>query len=336
MSDLVSIVIPAFNQLSYCEQCVSSIQQGTDWPYRLILVDNGSTDGVGKYFDQVPGASVIHSATNVGFAAGTNLGLAHAEGHVLLLNSDTVVPNGWLSRLMQSLLADPRRGAVGPCSNYVSGEQQIATPTLSSMEEINRFANDLAVRRKGVTRVTQRLVGFCLLVRDRVFDEVGMLDEQFGIGNFEDDDYCLRIMKSGYECRIADDCFVFHYGNRTFQSMGIVGDSFHALCDTNGQRFAAKWDEASLHSVSRQLAELALQTYDGGDLAAAMRLMKEAIARGPRIAENYVDLAAILERAGSREKALEYLRRAQSLAPASSPIVEKLATLERDVANGER
>ncbi|MEA3365964.1 MAG: glycosyltransferase, partial [Candidatus Hydrogenedentes bacterium] len=119
----ISVIIPAFNQVNYCRQCIQSIRMHTDREYRLILVDNGSTDGVSEFFDSVPGATVVHSDANLGFAGGVNLGFDHADGHVLLLNSDTLVPKGWLGILQHALLEEDDIGMVGPMSNCVSGPQ---------------------------------------------------------------------------------------------------------------------------------------------------------------------------------------------------------------------
>ena len=71
----ISIVIPAFNQLEYCRACIESIRRVTERAYRLILVDNGSSDGVSEYFDSLDGADVVHVPENLGFPAGSNLGL---------------------------------------------------------------------------------------------------------------------------------------------------------------------------------------------------------------------------------------------------------------------
>ena len=133
METPISIIIPAFNQLEYCRQCVQSILIHTQRPCRLILVDNGSTDGVSEYFDSVPGAMAVHAGRNLGFAGGVNLGLQHAEGHVLLLNSDTIVPRRWLERLEAALLCAEDIGIVGPRSNCVSGIQQIDGLELGSV-----------------------------------------------------------------------------------------------------------------------------------------------------------------------------------------------------------
>ncbi|MCX5758136.1 MAG: glycosyltransferase family 2 protein, partial [Candidatus Hydrogenedentes bacterium] len=193
MAKLVSIIIPAFNQLHYCRQCVESIVANTDGPYRLILVDNGSTDGVREYFDSVSGAIALHAEQNLGFAGGVNLGLARAEGHVLLLNSDTLVPPGWLGRLVNALESSDGIGMVGPLSNCVSGSQQLDGLSFTSTDEVHAFAGDLAQRNAGRLRDVARLVGFCLLIREEAFKAVGIFDESYGIGNFEDDDYCLRV-----------------------------------------------------------------------------------------------------------------------------------------------
>ena len=116
----------------------------------------------------------------------------------MLLNSDTLTPKGWLDRLLAALNQADDIAMVGPMSNCVSGSQQIDGLTFDSMDAINIYASTLAESHHGHLRETARLVGFCLLIRDRVVQELGPLDEQYGIGNYEDDDYCMRAMRAGY------------------------------------------------------------------------------------------------------------------------------------------
>ena len=170
----VSIIIPAFNQAAYCRQCVASIQANTRHPYRLILVDNGSTDGVGPLFDQVPGAITIHAETNRGFAGGVNLGLERAEGHVVLLNSDTLVPKTWLTRLAAALEQAPDIGAVGPMSNYVAGGQLIPNLDFGTLDQISAFSDELARTQAGQFTEVDRLIGFCMLIREEAVERVGV------------------------------------------------------------------------------------------------------------------------------------------------------------------
>lgn len=317
---MISIVIPAFNQVEYCRQCVHSVLLNTEPPYKLILVDNGSTDDVPAFFDSVPGATVVHSPTNLGFAGGVNLGLERAEGHVLLLNSDTLTPRSWLRRLERALDQSEGIGMVGPRSNCVSGGQQIDGLAFSSLEEITVFADDLAVRRAGVVRDVARLVGFCLLIRDRVVQEIGRFDESYGIGNFEDDDYCLRVLRAGYRLCVAEDAFVFHYGSRTLIGMGMVDMAWQELIGRNERIFSEKWavrpeERSDAVQQSRRLNQEARRAFEDASFAEAIRLYKTAIETAPTYEINYNDLGATLWKMGERERACEQFRRALRLNP---------------------
>lgn len=320
MSEMVSIVIPAFNQLEYCRQCVHSVRAYTRQPFRLILVDNGSTDGVGEFFDAEAGGDVIavHAPVNLGFAGGVNLGLERAEGHPLLLNSDTLVPEGWLERLVAAMMQSPDIGMVGPRSNCVSGAQQIDGLALASLDEINAFARDLAIRNAGKVRDAARLVGFCLLIRDKVFSELGPFDDRYGIGNFEDDDYCIRALRAGYRLCVAEDAFVFHYGSRTFLGMGMGEQDWQELIRTNEQRFYEKWQAApeercDAAQESKRLNRKAQEAVARGDVKEALELFKAAIESFPLLEANYNDLGVLLWQMGETDRAFQQFARALRL-----------------------
>lgn len=316
METPISIIIPAFNQLEYCRQCIHSLLLNTSRAHRLILVDNGSTDGVGAFFDSIPGAVSLHAGKNLGFAGGVNLGLEQAEGHVLLLNSDTIVPRGWLERLEKALLQAEDIGIVGPRSNCVSGLQQIDGLELNCLEEIDAFAEQLAQTNAGRLTETTRLVGFCMLIRDRTAAQVGRFDEAFGIGNFEDDDYCLRALRAGYRLRVAEDCFVFHYGGRTFRAMGLVEDQWRELINRNERIFLDKWSgRAEALERSRALNQQARAAFERGDTLESLRLYKEAITAAPFDEVNYNDLGVALWQWGEHQKAVEYFERALQCRP---------------------
>lgn len=320
MTAPVSIIIPAHNQLEYCRQCIHSIQTHTDYAYRLILVDNASTDGVSDYFDTIQDAVVIHSKANLGFPGGVNLGLSHAVGHVLILNSDTIVPPRWLSRLVQALDQSPRIGIVGPKSNYVSGPQLVPDITLATLDAIHSFADGLHARHGPALTDVDRLVGFCMLIRDTAFRDVGRFDESFGIGNFEDDDYCLRARRAGYRVCIAEGCFVFHYGSRTFQSLGYDSSRFDALIRHNESIFNEKWGLPKDHPsrswhVSLRLNREARAFLDAGNLVGALNTLKEAVAVCPTFEQNYNDVGVILWRLGEKEQAYRQFVRAVRLNP---------------------
>eukprot|EP00913_Durusdinium_trenchii_P013432 g12613.t1 len=235
---LTSIVIVTHNQLRHTRACVDSIRHVTDEPVELIFVDNGSTDGTVDYLNSISGATVITNAVNRGFPAGANQGLQVACGDsLLLLNNDTIVTTGWLKRMLIALHSDRNIGFVGPRSNHVSGGQQIAAD-YTDLSELDGFAWSIGQRNAGRIIPTDRLVGFCLLFRRDVYETIGGLDERFGIGNFEDDDFCHRARNAGYRAIIAADAFVHHVGGATFRASDI---DFAALMAENQQKYEQKW-----------------------------------------------------------------------------------------------
>jgi GT2 family glycosyltransferase/tetratricopeptide (TPR) repeat protein/2-polyprenyl-3-methyl-5-hydroxy-6-metoxy-1,4-benzoquinol methylase len=235
---VTTIVILTHNQLEYTRLCLDSLRSLTDEPYELIVVDNGSTDGTVEYLRALPGVRLIANETNRGFPAAANQGIAAATGNqILLLNNDVVLTTGWLGRLLRALHSDPAIGLVGPCSNCVSGPQQVET-RYESLADLDGFAWDWGKQHNGQRVEVSRLVGFCLLIRREVVAAIGLLDEQFGVGCYDDDDYCLRAIQTGYRAVIAADAFIHHFGGRTF--LGIGAD-FSAVMDENRRRFQAKW-----------------------------------------------------------------------------------------------
>jgi FkbM family methyltransferase len=240
VGDLTSIVILTHNQLVFTRECLESIRANTPQPHEVIVVDNASTDGTVDCLESLPHIKLIRNAENRGFPAACNQGIRVAAGRqILLLNNDTVVPPGWLERMLKRLHSDPRIGLVGPCSNHVSGEQQVPV-SYDDRPGLEAFATEWTRNHDGQSQDTDRLVGFCLLIRREVIDRVGLLDERFGIGCYEDDDYCLRALQAGYRAVIAGDAFVHHYGGQTFRNIGV---DFAGLMAANRRLFVDKWRE---------------------------------------------------------------------------------------------
>ena len=173
------------------------------------------------------GIRLIENATNRGFPAGCNQAMRIATGdQILLLNNDTIVTPGWLGRLLSVLKAHPDVGLVGPVSNYVSGVQCVQSH-FSTLETLEAFAHQWARDNAGQVHRTERLVGFCLLIKRAVIDRIGLLDEQFGLGNFEDDDYVRRAREAGFEAVIAREAFIHHFGSISFFALGAGRTPFH-------------------------------------------------------------------------------------------------------------
>ncbi len=247
----VSIIILALNQLADTRQCLESIAANTPMPHEIIIVDNGSTDGTPEFLKSWRVAhshcTVIRNQSNRGFAAGNNQGLSIARGeHVVLLNNDTVVTEGWLEGMLNVLERHPETGAVGPMSNRVSGPQLVGEASYRSLAEMPAFAAQWSVQHRGESFAVNRAVGFCLLARRSLIEQIGGLDERFASGNFEDDDFCIRARLAGFQTRVARDVFIHHTGSQTFKGARI---DYRQAMLRNWDLFRAKWklsDESTL------------------------------------------------------------------------------------------
>lgn len=236
---LVSIVIPVVSELELTLACLEAIRRNTPERHEVIVVDNGSTDGTGPALAVLPSLRVVRNERNLGFAGGVNRGIRAASGsEIVLLNNDTLVAPGWLRELRGALSSGPRVGLVGATSNYVGGGQQIEVD-YARPEESEAFGARWSERFAGRYQPMTMLTGLCLLVKREVFDVIGLFDERFLVGNFEDNDFCLRARLANYDLRLAVGSFVHHYGSRTFKAMGV---DYMAVMKDNQRRFREKWN----------------------------------------------------------------------------------------------
>ena len=243
---LISIIILTYNGLFYTKLCVKSIQQYTKEPYELIFVDNGSTDGTVEYLKTVKNAKIIENKINLGFAKGNNQGIFCAKGdYIVLLNNDVVVTDGWLTKMLTYFQYNEKVGLIGPRTNKISGIQQMQVEydeeDLNAMQE---FAKEYSLQNANTYGEVPRLVAFCLLVKKEVIDKIGGLDERFVLGNFEDDDFCLRAIEAGFKLLLANDVFVHHFKSKSFKENKI---NYHVNFMENRQRFLHKWQSANIN-----------------------------------------------------------------------------------------
>ncbi len=163
---------------------------------------------------------MILNEANLGFSAGNNVGLRAARGeYLILINNDTFVTRGWVRDLIRPLQRDPKIGLVGPLTNNIGNEQKIRL-IYNSMTEMEKLARRFTRSRLRRTYPVKNLAFFCVAIRRALLDEVGFLDEVYGLGFYEDDDYCRQVTNKGYGIVIADDVFVHHHLAVSFQTLG--------------------------------------------------------------------------------------------------------------------
>lgn len=235
---LTSIVILAFNNRQKTQACLESIRMFTGTPYELILVDNASTDDTLLYLRQQTDIKLIANKDNKGFAAGCNQGMSAAKGdQIVLLNNDTVVSYRWLDNLLGALHSDPRVGIVGAMSNWVIPLQQMKPP-YSTEAEYHQFAEAFNRHDPAKWREVTCLSGFCVMFRRALVEAIGLMDERFIFGVYEDADYSYRAMKAGYSLLLAGDTFVHHAGNSGFKGGGL---DMKKIAGLNRVAYIRKW-----------------------------------------------------------------------------------------------
>lgn len=221
---LSSIVLVTYNKVALTLQCIESIYRHTEVPFEVIVVDNASADGTADKLRALgkEGLRVIANSDNLGFGEGCNVGAQASHGdYLVFLNNDTLVPQGWLRRLLNALHAHPGLGAVGPVTNVASNAQLLGGDYDPSAASFEAEATRCAVREAGNLSMLRRLIGFCIVLPRKAWDAVGGFDKGFGVGHYEDDDLSLRLERHGYKLAAALDVYVHHFAGSSFVGAGI-------------------------------------------------------------------------------------------------------------------
>lgn len=233
-----TIVIPTFNGLELLRTCIDSIRKYTVTPYDVIVVDNGSTDGTTAYCIEQK-LTFVSFAHNRGFPAACNAGLRIASGEaLLLLNNDVIVTPNWLTNMLACLYSSDSIGMAGPTSNYVSGRQQVDLPFVG-VEQFQQIAAGSNATDPDKWQEIERLVGFCLLFKRELADAIGLFDERFSPGHYEDDDYCYRARLRGFRLMMCKDVLVYHKGSASFRNNEHT--ELAQLIERNHRLFIDKW-----------------------------------------------------------------------------------------------
>lgn len=237
-----SIIILTYNNLLYTKLCLESIRKyTTPKSYEVIIVDNNSSDGSQTWIRTQKNVHSIFNRENRGFPKGCNQGMTISTGdNILLLNNDVVVTSNWLDNLLIALHSESKVGAVGPVANVCSNNQNI-TVSYKTLDQMQKFASNYNKSYPDKWTQKKRLIGFCMLFKREVLNKVGFLDELFSPGNFEDDDYSLRIRLAGYKLFLCKDTFVHHFGSISFAHNM---EELIKLRNINKKKFEDKWGAA--------------------------------------------------------------------------------------------
>ena len=223
------IIIPTYKNEDLTVACLKSIKKHTtSIDYRVIWVDNASGD-TSKVEKAISGINHlrIDMPTNEGFVNAVNKGIkASNASFICFLNNDTVVSEGWLEKLINALKRDPKLGIVGPMTMPVKGDRLYDSqhnlslyPSLFpsncelSLDAINKI---LEFYHKGKTLDVSFVAFLCAVIKMEVINKVGLLDTNYALGMWDDNDYCLSASKFGYTNKLLADTCIQHKGRSTF------------------------------------------------------------------------------------------------------------------------
>ncbi len=241
----ISVIVLTYNKLAFTERTLSSLEDFTGYPnLEVILVDNGSTDGTPEFLSRWaaihPYAKVILGPTNLGFSAGNNVGARAATGeYLVILNNDVCLTDGWLGTLLAHFRDDPKLGILGPVTNTCGNESVVYIGEYDDVYKMAILAAGYTHARRGQRTPLRVANFFCVMIPRAVWKQVGELDEAFGVGLFEDDDYAMRVRAAGYHIACAEDVFVHHHASASIGALGSA--SYDELFNRNRRYFESKW-----------------------------------------------------------------------------------------------
>lgn len=212
-----AVLIVSYNACYFMQRNIENIRKTLpEGSYRIVVVDNASTDGVAEWLQEQDDIVLLRNEENKGFAPACNQGAKVLQDYdIFLLNNDTRLAPNALFWLRMGLYENEKIGAAGSCSNYAGNGQQIEVE-FTLPDEYLQYGASVNVPLQEPYEERVRLSGFSMLVRSDVWKATGGMDEDFAPGYFEDDDLSMKILKAGYKLLFCRNSFIYHAGSQSF------------------------------------------------------------------------------------------------------------------------
>ena len=334
----VSIFIPVYNGYELTRAGMEALfADQSRASFEIIVVDNGSTDGVQDWLASLRGSlTLLSPGQNIGFAKANNLAAQQARGkYFVLLNNDTVPEPGWLDAMMETVERDADVAVVGckllyPETRLVQHAGVVVSDDRRPCHIYEYFTEDHPAVNK--RRDFQIVTAACMLVRSVIFHEFGGFNEGF-INGGEDVDFCLRVRERGWRVVYEPRAVALHFAG---QSKGRHDFERH-----NAMLYTKLWGhklvpdhESCLRADGFEVVRLngliyyqpvgvdlntmleqARSTLKDGDMSRALELYQEIYRNAPVSPTVVHYIASIHERRAEWDKAANMLKRLALLQP---------------------
>jgi predicted HAD superfamily hydrolase/GT2 family glycosyltransferase len=221
------ILIPVYNGFEFLPSLFEQLKRNTTGKYRLIIVEDASPDERVKPFLEsqkgIFGKIEIHyNETNLGFVRSVNKALSFATNDVVILNSDTALPNGWLERLLHPIWTNNEIASVTPMTNAgtIASFPNVLEDNAIFLEmDVDKIDETFRKFSPDTYVEAPTGIGFCMAMSKKAIEKIGLFDQDaFGRGYGEENDWCMRALKTGFVNVISTALFVWHKHGGSFTS----------------------------------------------------------------------------------------------------------------------
>jgi GT2 family glycosyltransferase len=188
------------------------------------MIDNASGEETARYLTTLKNVAgldlvLVRNEKNEGFVKAVNKGIRLSQAsYVCILNNDTITTSGWLKTMLEVAESREDIAIVNPSSNNLGQRPAEGEP-------MELYAERLKQESGGFVELGAA-IGFCMLIKRSVIDRIGLFDEIYGMGNFEDTDFSRRAVKEGFVCVRACGAYVYHRESSSFRRLKTFEDDF--------------------------------------------------------------------------------------------------------------
>jgi GT2 family glycosyltransferase len=237
----VDVVVPIYNSLDWLKMCVEALIRNTNFDIlgTIYLMDDASDKATQDYLKDIARKwqgiiKVVRNQTNLGFIKTCNKAIKASTGdYVLLLNTDCIVSENAIEKMMTAMLKDKKIGLLCPISS-VAANLSFSIPDGMNFMQINKAFEE---QFSGMTFDACTVASNCLMISHDNINKVGLLDESFGKGYSVETDYQFKSMAKGFKAKVLIDTYVYHQSHVSFG----ISKKQQKIREENLKEFFSRW-----------------------------------------------------------------------------------------------